>query len=216
MSAEPETGDRTYHHGDLKTALLVAAREIVEEQGPEAFTLREAARRAGVSHGAPSHHFGDKTGLLTELAIEAMGERVRQVEAARDAAGPNPIDQLKACGLAHITYNIAHPQLESLCWSDSLVKRDDERLLAIIDRMRSALIDTMSALLGKPLHPDKESNPSTLLAVSVVNGFAQLVNEGIILKGVPEPQRTERALQMASQMLDLVGAAFGPAFRELG
>ena len=51
MSAEPETGERTYHHGDLRAALLAAAREIVEEQGPEAFTLREAARLFAVTQG---------------------------------------------------------------------------------------------------------------------------------------------------------------------
>ena len=70
-----EVADRTYHHGDLKVALLAAARSIVEEQGADAFTLREAARRAGVSHGAPAHHFGDKTGLLTQLAEQVMSDR---------------------------------------------------------------------------------------------------------------------------------------------
>jgi len=216
MSAEPETGERTYHHGDLRAALLAAAREIVEEEGADAFTLREAARRAGVSHGAPSHHFGDKTGLLTELAIESLTERVDRVEAAKAAAGSDPVEQLKACGLAHIAYHIAHPKLETLCWNQNLVSRDDARLQAVLHRMTSGLIETMSTVLGKTLHPDKESNPSTLLAVSVVNGFAQLVNDGVILKDVPEPERTERALKMATQMLDLVGAVFVPAFKDLG
>ncbi|MFT3810628.1 MAG: TetR/AcrR family transcriptional regulator [Micropepsaceae bacterium] len=216
MSVAHETVDKTYHHGDLKAALLSAAREIVEEQGPEAFTLREAARRAGVSHGAPAHHFGDKTGLLTELAIEVMGERVGLVEEAKIGAGPEPMDQLKACGLAHIAFHIRHPKLEDLCWRDNLVNKDDPRLLAVINRMTGGLIETMSAVLGKTLHPDKEGNPSTLLAVSVVTGYAQMVNDGMILKGVPEPERTQRAMQLAAQMLDLVGAVFGPAFKDLG
>ena len=81
--------ERNYHHGDLRAALLIAARSIVEEQGAEAFTLREAARRAGVSHGAPAHHFGDKTGLLTALAAQVVLERVEQVEAAKLAAASN-------------------------------------------------------------------------------------------------------------------------------
>lgn len=216
MSVSPEAVDKTYHHGDLRAALLQAAREIVEEQGADAFTLREAARRAGVSHGAPSHHFGDKTGLLTELAIEVMSERVEQVEAAKVAAGPEPMAQLKACGLAHIAYHIAHPKLEGMCWNQNLVSRNDERLHAVVDRMTTGLIETMSAVLGKTLHPEKESNPSTLLAISVVNGFAQLVNDGVILKDVAEPERTERALKMAAQMLDLVGAVFVPAFKNHG
>lgn len=216
MSVSPEAIDRTYHHGDLKAALLAAAREIVEEQGPEAFTLREAARRAGVSHSAPAHHFGDKTGLLTDLAVAVMDERADKVNAAKAAAGPDPRDQLKACGLAHIAFHIAHPQLESLCWRDNLVKRDDERMLAALHRMTSDLIETMSAVLGKTLHPDKEANPSTLLAISVVNGFAQMVNERMILRDVPEPARTEQAMKMADEMLDLVAAVFGPAFKDLG
>ncbi len=216
LSEAREAAEKTYHHGDLRTALLAAARAIVEEEGADAFTLREAARRAGVSHGAPAHHFGDKVGLLTELAIETMSERVRLVEEAKEGAGPDPMQQLKACGLAHIAFHIGHPRLESLCWRDNLVNRGDERLLAIINRMTSGLIETMSAVLGKQLHPEKESNPSTLLAVSVVTGFSQMVKDGMILKDVPEPARTERAMQMASHMLDLVGAVFGPAFRDLG
>ena len=58
-----------YHHGDLHAALLEAAGQILEERGPEGLTLRAAAQRIGVSHGAPAHHFGDKRGLLTALAV---------------------------------------------------------------------------------------------------------------------------------------------------
>jgi len=201
--------DRAYHHGDLRTALLAAARNIVEEQGADAFTLREAARRAGVSHGAPAHHFGDKTGLLTALAVEVLAERVEQAEAARAAAGPEPLDQLKACGLAHIDFLISHPLLERLCWQDNLIDRADPALQEVLQRMTAGLIETMSAATGKALIPDKEANPSTLLAISVVHGFAQIVNERIILLDAPAQERHARALAMADEMLDLVGRAFG-------
>jgi AcrR family transcriptional regulator len=201
--------DRAYHHGDLKAALLTAARSIVEEVGADAFTLREAARRAGVSHGAPAHHFNDKTGLLTQLAADVMLERVEEVEAAKRAAGPDPMDQLKACGMAHIDFLISHPNLESLCWRDKMVNRSDPALLAVQQRMAAELIQTMSAVTGMTLSPDKEANPSTLLAISVVHGFAQMVNERIILRDVPENERHSQALAMANDMLDLVGRAFG-------
>jgi AcrR family transcriptional regulator len=203
--------DRTYHHGDLKVALLAAAREIVEEQGADAFTLREAARRAGVSHGAPAHHFGDKTGLLTELAAQVLGERVEQAEAAKLAAGPDPLDQLKACGMAHIDFLISHPRLEGLCWRDNMIDRADPTLQEVLQRMSADLIETMSAATGKTLVPDKEANASTLLAIAVVHGFAQLVNERIILNAVPVHERRERALAMADEVLDLLGAAFASA-----
>ncbi len=201
--------DKTYHHGDLRAALLAAARAMVEEQGADAFTLREAARRAGVSHGAPAHHFGDKTGLLTALAAEVMRERVEQVEAAKRNAGPDPLDQIKACGMAHIDFLISHPNLEGLCWRDNLIDRADPALQEVLKHMTDELIETMSAVTGKALVPDKESNPSTLLAISIVHGFAQMVNERVILQNVPERERRPRALAMADEMLDLVGTAFG-------
>lgn len=209
MSLAPDIVDRTYHHGDLKAALLAAARSIVEEEGPDAFTLREAARRAGVSHGAPAHHFGDKTGLLTQLAAQVLSERVDIVEAAKVAAGPDPMDQLKACGLAHINFLISQPHLEALCWRENLINRIDPALQDALRRMTAGLIETMSAVTGKDLAPDKEANPSTLLAIAVVHGFAQMVNERIILRDVPEAERPARAMAMADEMLELVGLAFG-------
>ena len=203
--------ERTYHHGDLRAALLSAARAIVEEQGAEAFTLREAARRAGVSHGAPAHHFGDKTGLLTALAVQTLRERVEQADSARLAAGPDPLHQLKACGMAHIDFLISHPRLEGLYWRNNLVNRADPALQEVLQRMTADLIESMSAATGKALAPDKEANPSTLLAISVVHGFAQIVTERVILENVPERERRTRALAMADEMLDLVGTAFGLA-----
>ena len=206
--------ERNYHHGDLRAALLIAARSIVEEQGAEAFTLREAARRAGVSHGAPAHHFGDKTGLLTALAAQVVLERVEQVEAAKLAAGSNPRDQLKACGMAHIDFLISHPHLEGLCRRDNLVNRSDPALQDLLQRMTANLIETMSAFTGRALVPDKEENPSTLLAISVVEGFGKLVNESFILQNIPEHQRRAIALAKADEMLELVSFAFGVAHHE--
>ena len=66
------TSATTYHHGDLPNALRRAAVEVIEERGLGAFSLREVARRAGVSHTAPAHHFGDMRGLLTSVAIEGF------------------------------------------------------------------------------------------------------------------------------------------------
>ena len=206
-----QTVERSYHHGDLRAALLVAARSIVAEQGAEAFTLREAARRAGVSHGAPAHHFGDKTGLLTALAAQVVLERVEQVEAAKLAAGSNPRDQLKACGMAHIDFLISHPHLEGLCRRDNLVNRSDPALQELLQRMTTSLIETMSAFTGRALVPDKEENPSTLLAISVVEGFGKLVNESFILQNIPEHERRAIALAKADEMLELVSFAFGVA-----
>ena len=71
MAVEQKAPNR-YHHGDLRRALLAAVDEIVQELGVEGLSLRECARRAGVSHGAPAHHFGDKRGMLTEYATDGF------------------------------------------------------------------------------------------------------------------------------------------------
>lgn len=197
-----------YHHGDLKEALVEATREIIENEGLDQFTLRESARRAGVSHGAPAHHFGDKTGLLTELAVQSLEERLAMSEAYMAKAGADPMDQLKACGLAHIDYMISHPRLTELCARPELTNRSDPALQDVHGRMTKSLIDHMSAVTGQALKPDKEGNPSTLLALTVVHGFAALVNERIILADVPDAERPAQARALAEQMMELLRGAF--------
>ena len=66
-----KANDTPYHHGDLREALLKAAERVLERDGLAGLTLRAVAREAGVSHAAPTHHFGDLTGLLSELAAIA-------------------------------------------------------------------------------------------------------------------------------------------------
>ena len=197
-----------YHHGDLKEALVEATRDIIESEGLDHFTMRESARRAGVSHGAPAHHFGDKTGLLTELAVQSFEDRIAQSEAYMAEAGDDPMQRLKACGLAHIDYTIRHPRLHELCSRPGMTNRDDPQLQAVMNRMSQTLISTMSEVAGHALKPEKEANPETLLALVVVHGFAALVNDGVILADVPEDQRTARARDMAEGMLSLLERAF--------
>ena len=198
-----------YHHGDLKDALVAATRQIIETEGVDAFTMRESARRAGVSHGAPAHHFGDKTGLLTHLAVQALSERLALCEAYMAQAGDDPMERLKACGLAHIEYMITHPKLNDMCWRADVTDRADPALQDVMHRMHQTLIDTMSAATGLTLLPDKEANPTTLLAMTIVTGFATLVNERAILADVPDAERPARARALAVGMMELLDGAFG-------
>lgn len=78
----PKTEPRAYHHGDLRRTLIVATKAIVEESGAESFTLREAARRAGVNHRAAYRHFEDKSALLAAVAEEGFVELSSRIEAA--------------------------------------------------------------------------------------------------------------------------------------
>ncbi len=199
---------RAYHHGDLREALVATARKLVERHGVEGFSLRDCARAAGVSHGAPAHHFKDKADLLTRLAVAAFEERLARAEAAIASAGPDPLDRLKACGLAHIGFLIEHPKLHDLCARDGLVDRADPALLDVTRRMTAGLVALMQDVTGQTLLPDKEANPSTLLALVVVNGFAGLVNDRVILAGAKPDERPALARAMASQLLDMLSTAF--------
>lgn len=102
---------KPYHHGDLRSALLHAAEQELTERGVEAFSLRQVAKRAGVSHAAPAHHFGDTRGLLTALAAEGF-HRFLAAQNQREAkADPSPDAQLTAAGLGYIDFAMERPAL---------------------------------------------------------------------------------------------------------
>src|ERR1700736_3879887 len=81
---------KSYHHGDLRRELVAAAEQIIAERGVEGFTLREAARRVGVSPAAPSHHFNDAKGLLTEVALLGFRDFAAALKAADQRGGQDP------------------------------------------------------------------------------------------------------------------------------
>jgi AcrR family transcriptional regulator len=99
---------RSYHHGDLRRALLDAALALIARDGVSALTLREVARRAGVSHAAPAHHFGDLRGLLRGLADESF-EALRVHMRAAMRGAPDAADALRRSGIAYVEFAVANP-----------------------------------------------------------------------------------------------------------
>ena len=131
--AEPRqwsTTRETYHHGTLREALVDAAHDIIRERGPEGFSLREATRRAGVSPGAPKHHFGSAEGLLTEVAIRTFHEQARFL-AAVPITGEVSKD-LRAAVFAYVQFAVANPGLYRLMLQ--------KRLLQAEERMDDAIL----------------------------------------------------------------------------
>ena len=100
---------RPYHHGNLKEALLQAAVELVGEAGPSGFTLRELARRAGVSHNAPYRHYKDREALLAEVACQGFEELVGAIYAAVSKES-EPLGQFRAAGRAYVKFALRRPE----------------------------------------------------------------------------------------------------------
>jgi AcrR family transcriptional regulator len=164
----------SYHHGDLQDALIAATEEILAVQGAEGFTLREAARRAGVSPGAPAHHFGNASGLLTEVAILGYRELARALKkAASEKASAR--QRLHGQGLAYLRFALRHPGRFRLMFSNSRLLSDDERLHAAAKSAYLELESTIAEMVGQA--PD-DIEIASISAWSAVHGFATLALEG--------------------------------------
>ncbi|GAA4340069.1 hypothetical protein GCM10023144_39160 [Pigmentiphaga soli] len=198
-----------YHHGALRQALLDAAQSILEEQGLEGFTLRECARRAGVSHAAPAHHFGDAAGLLTAFAtlgFERLAELMRQ---HRGRAAGTGEAQLRAVGLAYVDFAIRHRAHFQLMFRHDRLDASDPDLAAAGARASGHLAETLQAALaarGVDCE-DSEFDDRMMLAWSGVHGFATLLLEGRLdgWRGRQSPGRF--ALAAGDRLLALLETA---------
>src|ERR1700729_3361344 len=100
---------KPYHHGDLRRVLIDAALKLAEEGGPEAVSVREAARRAGVSPGAPFRHFDSRAALMTAVAEEAQRRFRAEIEAALKEPARDPLKRFRAFGLAYLRWAMQNP-----------------------------------------------------------------------------------------------------------
>lgn len=112
-----------YHHGDLRRTLLTTAATVIAESGPASLSLRDLARRAGVSHAAPAHHFRDRRGLLTALAAEGQ----RLLADALAAAAPAGFDE---AAVAYVRFARTHPGHYAVMHRPDLVAPDAPELVA--------------------------------------------------------------------------------------
>ena len=167
----------TYHHGDLRAALIKAADAIIAEGGLEAFSLRAAALRAGVSPAAPAHHFGSARGLLTEVAILAFERADRYIEEA--GYSQDVVADARAVSLAFITFVLHHPGHFRLMFRNDLVDRGDPRLAAASKRPGTRLGRAVLAYRGKLVaDPSSFEDAADMLSgLATLHGLAHLVLE---------------------------------------
>jgi AcrR family transcriptional regulator len=166
---------KPYHHGDLRRTLLDAALAIVAQSGPGALSLRELARKAGVSHAAPYRHFPSREALLAALATE--GFLGLGAEMARSAEGEaDPLSRVRALGVAYVAYAVRHPGHFRVMFGAGLEHWDDDSPLAAAGAPTlQALIDAVSDAQRAGQLRAGDPRQLALPAWSMVHGLAMLL-----------------------------------------
>lgn len=173
-----KTKEKSYHHGDLRAALLEAAETELLESGVEGFSLRKVARRAGVSHAAPAHHFGDVKGLLTALATRGFERLLELREMRRQSARPNAQSELMAYGLAYCDFARDHMALFRLCFASQKPDPEDALLQQAGDRAYHRLGQDIAAVTGRRFGEDPAAEMDTVAVWSMTHGLADLMAQG--------------------------------------
>jgi AcrR family transcriptional regulator len=177
------SGETPYHHGALHDALLQAAERVLERDGLAGLTLRAVAREAGVSHAAPTHHFGDLTGLLSELA--AIGFRMfnAAMVAARDSE-THPLMKGLANAKAYVAYAQAHPGMYSLMFRNERLDMTRPSLHEAASAAFQGLANSVGAGRSGPLSGEAlealslDQAAAIARAWSLVHGFTMLLLDG--------------------------------------
>ncbi len=177
-------GRDAYHHGNLRDEMLRFAEEAIAEHGPAALSLREVGRRAGVSHSAATHHFGDKAGLLTALAVDGLTDLAGRLDAAR------PIGFLEV-GVAYVRFAVDRPGAFAVMFDQDLVHPDDPTLVAARAKAGRALHGEVGTIL--PARADAATGAIT--AWALVHGLSALIRGRMIPPDLPsDPEELTRAV----------------------
>lgn len=215
--------DAPYHHGALRDALLEAAKQVLEREGLAGLTLRAVAREAGVSHAAPTHHFGDLTGLLSELA--AIGFRqFNDAMAATGATGASLVEKAMERAKAYVAYAQAHPGMYGLMFRTERLDMSRPSLC----EAANASFAGLSGAIGSSRHeqisetaPSLEQAAAIARAWSLIHGFTTLLLDGRlteILRRLPQGTNAEILLDAmlrstAGSAIPAVGATMQPPRR---
>ena len=191
-----------YHHGNLKAALLKAAFQLVAKVGMEGFTLREVARRAGVSHNAPYRHFKSREDLLAALATEGLRELHEALQQAVAGAANDPVSRIRSAARLYLHFALENPSRFHVMFHSQIEWREyaeytaayTDSLNLLGDLMRahpdlSIDIDTAGELVWSGIHGITELGIARRLWDGNVASLERLVDSavGIILRGMLRP-----------------------------
>jgi AcrR family transcriptional regulator len=201
--------DTPYHHGALRDALLKAAETVLERDGLAGLTLRAVAREAGVSHAAPTHHFGDLTGLVSELAAIGFRQFNAAMVAAGAAGGPSLMEKAMARAKAYVAYAQAHPGMYGLMFRTERLDMTRPSL----HEAASASFAGLAGAIGASRHEQISEEALTLeqaaaiaRAWSLVHGFTMLLLDHRLTDILHRlPKGTDAAMLLDAMLRSTVG-----------
>jgi AcrR family transcriptional regulator len=195
MSFGPKQPPRgSYHHGNLREALIAVALEMIGRSGPNGFTLAEVARAAGVSGAAPYRHFRDRNALIAEIARQGFDRFAGELRAAWDQGRPNPVAAIESVARAYLGFARQAPAYYAAMFEPGFPLEDDPALLAASERAFGVL--RAAAELAVRGMPAQGRPPSLMVALhiwSMAHGVASLFIEG--------PSGSRRKLPMTPEDL---------------
>jgi AcrR family transcriptional regulator len=193
---------KPYHHGDLRRVLIDAALQLAADGGAAAVSVREAARRAGVSPGAPFRHFGSRDALMTAVAEEAQRRFRAEIETAlAEVPADDPLRRFRSFGLAYLRWAMRNPAYFEIISSGRYfdhdgaaeLSRDNSELIAMAERM-------LAEAFAKGVLRTGELKPVLIAGRALVYGFARMNIDGHFPRWGVAKAEAER---MAEAVLDL-------------
>jgi len=178
-SPTPTPENRSYHHGDLRAALLAAAERTLREKGVGSLSLRELARDVGVSHAAPGRHFKDKQALLNALALAGYDRMAQALEAADDPALPFQ-DHLTALARSYLGFALANAELLELMYARKHEPDASDQMAAAIDRTFGFLERAVAAAQQRGEIVEGSPEQLTLIVGATLQGLAAFAVTGTL------------------------------------
>jgi AcrR family transcriptional regulator len=191
----------TYHHGDLRAALVCAAMELLEESGETALSLRAVARRAGVSSAAPYRHYADREALVSAVAAVGYRELADRLAAAHPL--PSTPEQLASVAIAYVQFALERPALFRIMFGEPCDHDNDERVAA------TAAVSAYVRSIAQRTFPQADTEALATAIWAFVHGLAYLHLDGKL--DAPTPSAVADRVTAALQALLTATSADAPA-----
>jgi AcrR family transcriptional regulator len=192
------TTSKPYHHGDLRRQLIAVGEEVLAERGIAALSLREVARRLGVSHNAPFKHFASREALLAAIAEEGFGDLTARLA---DAMVGEPREAMTSRALAYVTFALERPAVFRLMFGGQV---DAAQHPSLAERAETSLRGITRHIAGA--YGEDALDEATLSAWAFVHGLANLLLDGQISEGMRKGRSND---ELARAVIDAMATGLG-------